>query len=97
MEEGDPRLTPSDGKTCQKPDCSRSADETYSGKNGNSVSVCSRHYWELVTGQELFDGGTYSPIPDSIGRDPILDSGSDIEIKPSRPPGGTWFLEVDLP
>lgn len=37
---------------CQKPGCLNSPDETYKGKHGNELDLCSKHYYELVSGEK---------------------------------------------
>lgn len=34
---------------CGKPSCTRGAEETYEGPNGNEVAVCGKCYYRLVT------------------------------------------------
>lgn len=34
---------------CQKPNCSNPASRTYRDGKGNTLSLCDRHYYRLVT------------------------------------------------
>ena len=54
---------------CHKPHCSKQPTETYRGENGNTLKLCSTHYYKLVS-----RGLTYNI--DTNGTDlPFWDSG----------------------
>lgn len=38
---------------CQKPGCRTSPSETYKGKHGNTLELCGKHYYELVSGETV--------------------------------------------
>ena len=50
--------------TCQHPSCSTDAEETYSGPNGNTLSLCQRHYYNAVTGGETPTSARISDPPE---------------------------------
>jgi len=37
---------------CEKPWCTELPSKTYSDDNGNRLSLCEEHYYELVTGRK---------------------------------------------
>ena len=45
---------------CDHPNCSNDAIKTYSDGNGNSLDLCNRHYYELVSGQKTLGVSTPS-------------------------------------
>lgn len=38
---------------CQKPGCTRNPSDTYSDEHGNGLELCSKHYYELVSGTKV--------------------------------------------
>lgn len=50
------------GTQCQKPTCTKEASDTYRGENGNSLHLCERHYYNLVSKSN----GTDDTVPLSI-------------------------------
>jgi len=56
---------------CQNPSCTDDASEHYRDEHGNSVRVCERHYYRLVTGES---GGTGLSLPVSDRTDRVRQS-----------------------
>ena len=50
---------------CQKPTCSETAKQTYRDPNGNTLRLCEKHYYELVTGSPTFTSITRSKDRDA--------------------------------
>jgi len=50
---------------CQNPNCTRDATETYRGGNGNTLRLCERHYYQIVS------GGNTVNIDYSTDREPL--------------------------
>lgn len=46
---------------CEKPRCSRTAEKTYRGSDGNTLHLCEKCYYRLVT----TDGGISGSVPDN--------------------------------
>lgn len=70
---------------CQNPHCTTESDSTYKDEHGNTLDLCERHYYELVSGVLASSFGT-SPTgvqftqtrQQPIGATPTTTSGSGI-------------------
>lgn len=40
-----------DQRDCDKPGCSQGGQRTYKGKHGNTLHLCRKHYYALVSGR----------------------------------------------
>lgn len=54
---------------CQEPTCRRNSSETYSGKHGNTLELCPKHYYELVADED--SGRSILPDPVGVGTDTV--------------------------
>lgn len=65
---------------CAKPTCRMPPSKTYEGPNGNTIEVCRKCYWRLVTGKSTFHTPTvprkrYIPNITIEDDDSFLDGG----------------------
>lgn len=75
---------------CQHPHCTADGEESYSGPNGNTLSVCEKHYWKLVTGES-----TSSNINVDLG-EPMLGASRHIPNIRREPTGGNTVQNPEV-
>ena len=59
---------------CQHPQCNLASEKTYRGRNGNSLKLCEKHYYNLVSGKTSGSWSVTNPDYDAAGV-PFWDSG----------------------
>lgn len=63
---------------CKNPNCNGLGENTYRGKHGNSVKVCDKHYYKLVTGKSVSNSITTSQSVISSHRNDLFDDTTDL-------------------
>lgn len=72
-------------QTCQKPACSGPRANTYDGPHGNTIRVCDKHYYQLVTrGRSL--STPLGLATDEMRQEPVddLDRATNRTVTPSE-------------
>ena len=74
-------------KDCQKPGCNKKAEHTYIGKQDNTLKLCERHYYNLVSNNS---GGFDINITESEPVLPFWDDGVRCSTTSGNSIGGNY-------